>query len=567
VGAREGGILKGRQLLLLGVVLGSLVLAGMFHLLGYENTWRLWNVPAMELPFADLRNTTAASIALASGLDPLITNPGDPWGRVLNYPLVWRLFSAMLHPNDTIALGITFVTLFVVGVLAFVPASVDRLSAGLLLLSVFSPAALFAVERGNPDLLIFFLLATAILLARRDVIGGSAGLVALAFALKLYPVSAFPLFLRENRNTFYRLAVGFAILVGLYIGLTYRDLVRILAATPRGKDLAFGVDVFGRWLFPHSGNSLMIPIYAALASIVVLASMRQTQESPKSCATQVNPPGGRYLDAFRVGGGVYVGTFLFGGNFDYKLVFLLFTIPQLVLWARSATGRMAETARWVLAAVVLSMWAPLLREPLALLPSGGTLGFMADELANWMVFLGLAFLIACSAPTWMKDDVNGVLRPRTTQRQSFILLTFASALLALGALAYYVLLPSDLSRAVLGRYSLARLALMSGPLLASLIFASLLVLSIRNSQWGSRAARRIYRGRWLVQRIGVGGCIITALLFLLIAVLQPDWVGRVTAVTIQRLLPYFLLPSLYLGLYWLTDKISQVQDHRGGLAD
>ena len=49
----------------------------------------------------------------------------------------------------------------------------------------------------------------------------------------------------------------------------------------------------------------------------------------------------RALAAFRVGAATYVGTFLLGGNFNYRLAFLLFALPQLVRWSRPTDRRPA----------------------------------------------------------------------------------------------------------------------------------------------------------------------------------------------------------------------------------
>ncbi len=54
------------------------------------------------------------------------------------------------------------------------------------------------------------------------------------------------------------------------------------------------------------------------------------------------------LDAFWAGAGVYVATFCLFHSFDYRLVFLLLTIPQLLRWARRA-----EPVAWVSLAALL----------------------------------------------------------------------------------------------------------------------------------------------------------------------------------------------------------------------
>ena len=86
--------------LLLGV--GFFVLATLFAALGYDETWRLWNIPTMTPHFADLRSITAGAESYARGLDPMVNNPADPWGRAMSYPRIWQgLFLFDLDQGDT----------------------------------------------------------------------------------------------------------------------------------------------------------------------------------------------------------------------------------------------------------------------------------------------------------------------------------------------------------------------------------------------------------------------------------------------------------------------------------
>ena len=85
----------------------ALLMLLLFLLLGYEQTWRLWNILVMSPPFADLRVITHGADSIARGLDPLVSNPGDPWGRPLNYPRIWQsLYSVGINKSHTIALGL-----------------------------------------------------------------------------------------------------------------------------------------------------------------------------------------------------------------------------------------------------------------------------------------------------------------------------------------------------------------------------------------------------------------------------------------------------------------------------
>jgi hypothetical protein len=42
---------------------------------GYENTWRLWNIPVYESPFLDIQLITGTTESLDKGFDPTIYNP------------------------------------------------------------------------------------------------------------------------------------------------------------------------------------------------------------------------------------------------------------------------------------------------------------------------------------------------------------------------------------------------------------------------------------------------------------------------------------------------------------
>ena len=50
------------------------------------------------------------------------------------------------------------------------------------------------------------------------------------------------------------------------------------------------------------------------------------------------------LVGFHAGALIYLGTFAVANNFDYRLVFLLLTLPQLVEWVRTPAHRLSSLA-------------------------------------------------------------------------------------------------------------------------------------------------------------------------------------------------------------------------------
>jgi hypothetical protein len=397
--------MTGNRLFALGVGFMVLSIGTLFLTYGYENTWRLWRISTISPYFVDCRTFTGCGISLARGCDPLVHNPGDPRGRRLNYPRIWQYLAVLgVQPQHTIYFGAAFGTLFLLSLFLFLPGSITRATACVLLIALFSPAVIFALERGNNDLLIFVLLALAIFWVNKDTATTKAlALLAVlcAFVLKLFPIFGAVLFLRERRRLLLPLALLIALGMFAYITFTWHDLQLVYRGTPKDTECSYGLDV--TWmnllniLGVESAARGMVASYAVVLFSGVLAwSALAYPCPPQALADQ------KALDAFRVGSAVYLGTFLLGSNYDYRLMFLLFTIPQLMAWSRMPVPRTSWIAALVAAAVVLSFWHHFLAGDL-----GQWKGFRYG-LPNWLAFIGLSYLLAWSVPPW----VRGACRPR-----------------------------------------------------------------------------------------------------------------------------------------------------------
>jgi len=400
--------MTGTRLFLIGLVSSCVMLGLSFLVYGYDNTWRLWNIPTMNPYFADARVITSASESRAMGYDPLQQNPADIMWRRMNYPRIWMtLCPANVGQRHTLYFGLTFIALFLVGIVAYAAGIVDYLSAQLVLFGVFSPAVMLGVERANSDLLIFFLAAVAILLLSRNSILSKVvgfGSICVAFVLKLFPIFAFVYLLKHKRSALITLGLVVVVLGAIYTAITYDDLVLVRRGTPKSKTLSYGINV--AWMKaqqynPRLGGTIKNVSYVAVCIGFLASAMGYLAERRGyDAATGRNDR--KRIDAFRVGSGIYIGTFLLGNNWDYRLMFLLFTLPQLALWAKSAGPAVAWFARIVIGAMLVSMWHLSFNWVLGFVPAGIEIAFVLDELADWTVFLGLAYLITCSAPDWLR---------------------------------------------------------------------------------------------------------------------------------------------------------------------
>ena len=141
----------------------TLLLFGMlFSIYGASKTWSTWNVPSMTPNFADLRSITNGAESYAKGVDPILANPADPWQRRQNYPRIWQsLYLLGVNQSHTSLIATILIAFFLTGVLLILP-NPNYFTLFCLMVAVLSPAALLCVERGNIDLLMFFLVAVAI---------------------------------------------------------------------------------------------------------------------------------------------------------------------------------------------------------------------------------------------------------------------------------------------------------------------------------------------------------------------------------------------------------------------
>jgi len=387
--------------LLLVMILGIVIIGSLFLTYGYEKTYGLWNVPTMRPHFADLRVITSASKTYLQGIDPLLQNPSDQLQRPLNYPRIWQsLFKIGVDVSHTTYIGVVFILLFFVGNYLYLQKS-DSFTVAFAMPALFSPAVLLGIERANIDLLMFFILSIAILLANKSY-GYSVCLVWFAFILKLYPILGLTVLLRKDRLIVLYITLSSIVAVGLYVIITYDDLVLISRATPRSVVLSYGINVF--WMKMIDYSYIVGIIFKGLSYILVVLVIGKAFIDLENIANYLPISSDRdyCFDAFRVGGAVYIGTFMIGNNWDYRLMFLLFVIPQLIKWSRSDVKKIVILSILSIISVYTSLWYLLIQRVLQHVPFGVTLSYSIKEMSNWFIFCSLMYLIICSMPEWVR---------------------------------------------------------------------------------------------------------------------------------------------------------------------
>jgi hypothetical protein len=403
----------GKLVLVVSASLIWLLILVLFKTYGYEKTWQLWKVPTEMPPFLDFRLIPGSAESFLRGYEPTLENPYDPRGRIFNYPMVWRLFFySGVTQDDAIWISVVMIVLFFTSVFLF-PQNLGVPGAVWMLLVVFSPASMLLYERGNVDLIVFFL-CTGIVLASSYSPYIVTMLLMAGTVIKLFPFFGVSVLLRESKTKFIWLALAcFGVLL-LYISLTLDSIGAAWNLTLRGNQISYGANVFfyryeqifsqslADWFREPDIDRILKLGPIALASILILIAgifgLRNRQPSLVSSE--------RNLSAFRMGASIYVGTFLLGNNWDYRLAFLILVIPQLLEWTRSSFGAYRYTALLSLFAVVASCWHFVFwySPSLYFSESSREVWFVIDELLNWFLVPGFTYLLFASFPDWAKES-------------------------------------------------------------------------------------------------------------------------------------------------------------------
>lgn len=405
---------KGKSLLVAGIILMWTLLGILFATYGYYKTWELWNVPVEKPFFLDFRMIPGSAESFRNGFEPTVENPYDPANRIFNYPTFWRLFFYTgISMDDTLWIVILMLVLYFVGVVLF-PQALSYRDALLMLLVIFSPASMLLYERGNVDLFVFFLCALIVFVNGYSA-NWAAALTVFGAIVKLFPLFGITVLLKEPKGRFWTLTAACLLFMVIYGIKTFDSQYNAWMNTQRGSDFSYGVFV----LFAYLNNNYSLPLdvcslecwkflFAGLAVILILTGFIRGIVQPH----RLNAASEENLAAFRMGASIYLGTFLLGNNWDYRLAFLVFVIPQLSQWLGGKRRLYNLIILWVLAAIYLSSWYFSIKLDLPWLPINDTAGrsLILDEFVNWTLLPGFAYLLGASSPDWLRQDFQKFLK-------------------------------------------------------------------------------------------------------------------------------------------------------------
>jgi len=170
----------------------------------YENILTSYGVLPFRFPFVDTSGALAAWECARQGVDVIVSDPCDVLQRGYTYSPLWMAAAGIpLGVANTMAVGWTLDLAFLLS-LSLLPAPRRPLELVLTLAATLSTMVAFALERANPDILLFLLaLATGLLTGYplfMRLFGYFLGLA--AALLKYYPIMILVVASRERASVF-----------------------------------------------------------------------------------------------------------------------------------------------------------------------------------------------------------------------------------------------------------------------------------------------------------------------------------------------------------------------------
>ena len=367
----------------------------------YYQIWKLLGVPAKEYLFSDIypffvnEDCKIISNNLRDYYEQFLNC--DESKRTFNYMPLW-LYVLKFGINNEYHyfFGFTLITLFYISFFKLIKI---KSNADLILyaLIILSPPIMLAIERGNSDLLIFFLCFISIyLLIKKKFFYNLLGYFLILFSslIKFFPIFLILIFFKKNYyNKFASFSVLFIFLI--YIFFNIEDIFLIKKNTQETLFLSYGFNILEvslknfydnlnililatkNYLYANNGtfkeviseilyiedfkNNYFI-ISRCISIIIIIFSVVYSFKNKNNEKILIN----NNFYFFIAGASIFCGTFLLGANFDYRLIFLLLTVPYLI-----------EQKKNFIYLLILYFWI----SPISIF----TLGL--DDILSWILFI------------------------------------------------------------------------------------------------------------------------------------------------------------------------------------
>ena len=296
--------------------------------------WGFLNIPAAIPPFWDFDALNIFLSYKQQGYDPYFENPNShPIHNVYIYPSIWLYIVDLINlqnPKNFIFFSLLILFTYFYTLIDFFFRIKSKYFKYLILFFFFSTSNFLLIERLNVEIIMFCLVYFALINKSfiMQFIFYSFGLI-----LKIFPIFSIFMFIEKKKNFFLVLIYSIT-----YILIMRNEIILIKNnVIEYALIFAYGVLSISKAIYFYSikfdflinddnyflFKNLMVLAISSLAAIIVLSNFKF---NIKKKVSQISVEEKMFLS----GSGIYIGTFLTSANIDYRLIFLLLTLPYIL---------------------------------------------------------------------------------------------------------------------------------------------------------------------------------------------------------------------------------------------
>jgi hypothetical protein len=279
---------------------------------------------------------------LLCGIDS-IRNNQNPYDAIcfggvayFNYPLIWGVFAAipLLTLSNYLFIGFGLALILYILIFKFI-GKINLFESIIYSLYLVSPSVVLAFERGNSDLIILILLLSILYIKNKVQI--QAAILLFISMLKLFPVGAISMLLIDKLNIRIRFIVfvAFLFLFSMYVYIFIDNITLVSHKTPRPYGgMSYGLGDIPSMVYGHFNNYKTFIFISFISFMLIWLSFFYIKTFPilRKMIVEDDMKG----KAFLMGSGIFVSTCVIGFNWEYRLIFLLLTLPQIFKWVKKS---------------------------------------------------------------------------------------------------------------------------------------------------------------------------------------------------------------------------------------
>ena len=300
----------------------------------WSSIWGFLKIPPNVVPFSDFKAhllfLQCGELGISISQECTLIPSGN--AKISTHPRIWIYLFDILNLKNTLIYNLSIIvllTLYFYALISFIVNTNHKFTKVFMIVLCFSTSNFIMIERLSTDLIIF-LLVYFLLIQKNKIL--QSFIIFIGFVLKYYPIFLTSMLIEKKRDIFI-----FVFFVLFFIFFFYYEEIKLANSSivEMALPIAYGSRTMLKAFFHLSEEynfflnnqninffrNLVMLMFFAYAFLLIIVGYKE------KILININ----NKIDKFFLSGAsIYVGTFIIGANVDYRLMFLILTIPYLM---------------------------------------------------------------------------------------------------------------------------------------------------------------------------------------------------------------------------------------------